>query len=297
MPSASPHLNDQIRVRQTVDDSSFLHKSISKFGLSSDDKRKLIQGCENLSDSLKSQKHEHQKLQGDQPDENSRIMNNLKVELSCKINELDANSSSRGLVIPHIDISWKGDFEVWKGEGLTDLYLFIQAHKSSHACAKVDAAVKELPNKIVLSEAPCLSTWPTQFKNSQAMEENIAIFFFAENLESHGAYKSLLERITANDLALKWCHKGVELLIFSSQVLPKESQRWNNFLYLWGAFRITSDSPNENESSSQNKLSHGFYTDTPKQMPTTDGLPLASHCRVYKNSEPGPSSSGLKNLM
>lgn len=67
------------------------------------------------------------------------------------------------------------------------MYPFIQAHKSNHACDKVDAAVKKLPQKIVLSEATRLSTWPTQFKDSPAMEENIALFFFAENLERYTA--------------------------------------------------------------------------------------------------------------
>lgn len=47
---------------------------------------------------------------------------------------------------------------------------------------------------------------------------------------SYGAYKSLLERITVNDLALKGHLEGVELLILSSKVLPKEAQRMQMIL-------------------------------------------------------------------
>lgn len=144
-----------------------------------------------------------------------------------------------------------------RSEDLTSLFPCIQAHKSNRACDKIDAAVLKMPQKIVLDEAPRLSIWPAQFKDSQATEDNIALFFFAENLErytaiihslltfvfikglfclisrftssffscSYETYESLLKHITANDLALKGYLDGVELLIFSSEVLPPESQR------------------------------------------------------------------------
>lgn len=40
-----------------------------------------------------------------------------------------------------------------------------------------------LPPKIILEEVPRLSTWPVQFLDNYATEDNIALYFFAVDLE------------------------------------------------------------------------------------------------------------------
>lgn len=72
-----------------------------------------------------------------------------------------------------------------RSEGLTNSFPCIQAHKSICASDKVDAIMAKSPQKIILDEVPRFSIWSTQFKDSQAVEDNIALFFFAENIERY----------------------------------------------------------------------------------------------------------------
>ncbi|KAI4384686.1 hypothetical protein MLD38_002805 [Melastoma candidum] len=145
------------------------------------------------------------------------------------------------LAIPEHDHSWKGKFEVYRGNMLPEVLGGVQAHVSTWASPKVLDAVKLLPSKICLNEVSRRSAWPTQFHECGAKDENIALYFFAEDLESYErSYKCQVEKMTKNDLALKGIFDGVELLIFASNQLPKQSQRWNMLFYLWGVFRSRS---------------------------------------------------------
>ncbi|XP_059435246.1 uncharacterized protein LOC132168162 isoform X4 [Corylus avellana] len=140
--------------------------------------------------------------------------------------------------IPEYDFIWQGGFEVHKGGKLPDLCDGIQAHLSTCASPKVLEVVNKFPHKVPLHEVPRLSTWPSQFYESGAKEENIALYFFAKDLESYERdYKSLLDSMMKKDLALKGNLDGVELLIFPSNQLPEKSQRWNMLFFLWGVFR------------------------------------------------------------
>ncbi|RDX94141.1 hypothetical protein CR513_23509, partial [Mucuna pruriens] len=59
--------------------------------------------------------------------------------------------------------------------------------------------------------------------------------FFYYSYERH--YKGLLDHMIRNDLALRGNFDGVELVIFASNQLPEDSQRWNMLFFLWGIFR------------------------------------------------------------
>ncbi|BBH02902.1 RING/FYVE/PHD zinc finger superfamily protein, partial [Prunus dulcis] len=106
------------------------------------------------------------------------------------------------------------------------------------ASPKVLEVVPKLPQKMLVEEVPRLSTWPTQFVRNHPTEDNIALYFFAEDLESYRRnYKVLVECMVRDDLALRANVDGVELLIFPSNMLPEDSQCWNRMLFLWGVFR------------------------------------------------------------
>ncbi|KAF3449458.1 hypothetical protein FNV43_RR10186 [Rhamnella rubrinervis] len=141
-------------------------------------------------------------------------------------------------VIPHPDYIWKGGIEISRNGRSSSSCYCIQAHMSIFASPKVHEVVHRLPQKILVEEVPRLSTWPTQFPKDYATEDNVALYFFAEDLESYRRkYKTLLEFLINKDLALKANLDGVELLIFPSNLLPEKFQRWNALLYLWGVFR------------------------------------------------------------
>ncbi|XVF52363.1 hypothetical protein PTKIN_Ptkin05aG0012800 [Pterospermum kingtungense] len=140
--------------------------------------------------------------------------------------------------VPHRDYTWRGNFEIQRSRGLSFTCYGMQAHLSTYASHKVLEEVQKLPQKLLLEEAPRLSMWPTQFMKSHATEDDIALYFFAKDLDSYeGSYKNMLDRMIENDFGLKGNIGGVELLMFSSNLLPQKSQRWNNLLYIWGVFR------------------------------------------------------------
>nr|XP_023874432.1 uncharacterized protein LOC111986766 isoform X4 [Quercus suber] len=148
------------------------------------------------------------------------------------------SSLLKASAIPEYEYIWQGGFEVHKGGKLLDLCGGIQAHLSTCASPKVLEVVNKFPHKVPLHEVPRVSTWPSQFCENGAKEDNIALYFFAKDVESYERnYKSLLDSMIKHDLALKGNLDGVELLIFPSNQLPEKSQRWNMLFFLWGVFR------------------------------------------------------------
>ncbi|XP_073129827.1 protein PARALOG OF AIPP2-like isoform X2 [Henckelia pumila] len=144
---------------------------------------------------------------------------------------------------PEHEYIWQGSFEIYQGGKVFSIWDGIQAHMSTSASFKVIEFVDKFKSRIVLNEVPRISTWPVQFQENGVGEDNIALFFFAKDLESYAkSYKVWLENMMKNDLALKGSLDGVELLIFPSNQLPESSQRWNMLFFLWGVFRAKEES-------------------------------------------------------
>ncbi|XP_047181245.1 uncharacterized protein LOC124847732 [Vigna umbellata] len=145
---------------------------------------------------------------------------------------------SKMLAFPEYEYIWQGAFEVHRNGKPPDLYTGLQAHLSSCASPKVLGAVNKFLPRVSFNEASRLSMWPSQFDHGGVTEDNIALYFFASDVESYERhYKGLLDRMIRNDLALKGNFEDVELLIFPSNQLPENSQRWNMLFFLWGIFR------------------------------------------------------------
>ncbi|KAG4386225.1 hypothetical protein AAZX31_11G008600 [Glycine max] len=142
------------------------------------------------------------------------------------------------LAFPEYEYTWQGVFEVHRNGKPPDIYTGLQAHLSSCASPKVLGVVNKFLPKVSLSEISRLSMWPSQFHHGGVSDDNIALYFFARDVESYERhYKGLLDHMIRNDLALKGDFDGVELLIFPSNQLPENSQRWNMLFFLWGVFR------------------------------------------------------------
>ncbi|KAJ0244584.1 Uncharacterized protein HA466_0191990 [Hirschfeldia incana] len=140
--------------------------------------------------------------------------------------------------IPEHEYIWQGDMEVQKSRYLSATHCGMQAYISTLASPKVAEVVNQFPVKVTLNEVPRLSTWPSQFQDGGAKEGHVALFFFAKDIESYEkSYKPLVDNMIQKDLALKGSLEGVELLIFASNQLPQNCQRWNMFFFLWGVFR------------------------------------------------------------
>ncbi|KAL1813611.1 ASI1-immunoprecipitated protein 2 isoform X3 [Daucus carota subsp. sativus] len=142
------------------------------------------------------------------------------------------------LAIPKHEYIWQGCFEVCRSGKQPGCYDGFQAHLSAGASLKVLETINKFPSTVVLNELPRHSVWPIQFEENGVKEEHIALYFFARDHESYEkSYKSILESMIRNDLALKGNIDGVEILIFPSNQLPVKYQRWNAMFFFWGVLK------------------------------------------------------------
>uniref|UniRef100_A0A0E0MLY5 PHD-type domain-containing protein n=1 Tax=Oryza punctata TaxID=4537 RepID=A0A0E0MLY5_ORYPU len=141
--------------------------------------------------------------------------------------------------VPELDFIWQGGFELRRTGRSPELCDGFQAHLSCSASPKVLEVAKKFPSKVQLEELPRQNSWPTQFQDNGPSYENIGLFFFARDTDSYENYYSkLVENMLKNDLALRGNIETAELLIFPSNILSKNFQRWNMFYFLWGVFRV-----------------------------------------------------------
>lgn len=167
----------------------------------------------------------------------------------------DVEQILRRSAIPDHEFAWIGSFEVYRGGSTPEQISGVQAHLSTCASYKVLEMVKKFPQKVSLSEVPRSCTWPAQFQDGGAEEDNIAVYFFAKDAESYErSYKNLLEKLMKDDLALKGNIDGIDLLIFPSKQLTKRSQRWNMLFFIWGVFRCKKENCWDNNSGYVEKL-------------------------------------------
>lgn len=141
--------------------------------------------------------------------------------------------------VPELDYIWQGDFEVWRTGRLPELCDGFQAHLSCSASPKVLEVAKKFPSRVQLEELPRQDSWPIQFQENGPTYDNIDVFFFARDTHSYEHhYSKLVQNMLNKDLALRGNIETAELLIFPSNILSKNSQRWNMFYFLWGVFRV-----------------------------------------------------------
>lgn len=79
----------------------------------------------------------------------------------------------------------RGSFEICRSGQTFDLWDGIQAHLSTCASPKVAEAANKFNNRIILYEVPRASTWPAQFQKNGVGDDNIALFFFAKDLQRY----------------------------------------------------------------------------------------------------------------
>ena len=77
----------------------------------------------------------------------------------------------------------RGGFEVNRSGKAAEFWDGLQAHLSTCASPRVLDSVNKLPNKIQLNGVSRISAWPTQFESSGVKEDNIALYFFAKDVE------------------------------------------------------------------------------------------------------------------
>ncbi|WVZ57287.1 hypothetical protein U9M48_007692 [Paspalum notatum var. saurae] len=129
-------------------------------------------------------------------------------------------------------ICWTGCFHV-PGEKL-NLGEF-KAQFPSKVSSNVFDIVKLMPSNLQLELLPRMDDWPKVLETNCPGHEDIGLFFFSNEpggCEKRHSY--LLE--ACNNYVLRAYIYGIKLLIYSSEVLPPDSQWIDGENYLWGVF-------------------------------------------------------------
>ncbi|KAJ7530720.1 hypothetical protein O6H91_14G016200 [Diphasiastrum complanatum] len=134
------------------------------------------------------------------------------------------------LARPQNVILWRGGFEVVE-EGRSIIYDGIQAHPSTKAVKEVYDAAMLLPSRLRLEEVQA------HFLPNPPDGGLIALYFKAISADSAETCMKLLDHMTKHNLVLRGLTTTAELLVFTSNILPRIEQCWNGEKFLWGLFR------------------------------------------------------------
>lgn len=168
-----------------------------------------------------------------------RYLDSNSTELTDKTPIFSPSDEGTAPTFPELACIWQGCFELWRTGKSPELCEGLQVHLSSSASPKVLEIAKKFPSKIQLEELPRQNLWPLQFHENVPIYDSIGLFFFARDIQSYeNHYNKLVENMLKDDLALRGNIETAELLIFPSNILSKNFQRWNMLYYLWGVFRV-----------------------------------------------------------
>lgn len=77
---------------------------------------------------------------------------------------------------------YRGIFKLEKSGKLPFECCGVEAHLSTCASSRVIGLVHKFSTELLLKEVPRLQTWPIQFQNYHPTEQDIALYFFAQDL-------------------------------------------------------------------------------------------------------------------
>lgn len=135
---------------------------------------------------------------------------------------------------PIIDPIWRGSLCIRNKDSGA---VVLAAHLSSLACSKVCEEAKLMPKLLYAELFRRPDVWPKGFEKGGPTDQNIALFFFSENGSDGKAFKTLVDSMIDQDLAMRSMVQNAELLLFTSTVLPMPYKIFQEKFYLWGVFR------------------------------------------------------------
>ncbi|GMY25853.1 hypothetical protein FCV25MIE_21095 [Fagus crenata] len=139
---------------------------------------------------------------------------------------------------PALEIIWMGSFEVLDHAPDERFYDGFLAHLPVKVSRKVYEFSKKIAGVLQFQLHSRCDIWPEDFQTNFPDGNDIALYFYPGNFErSKRRYTALLKSIEQNDMALKSLMGRMELLVFPSSLLQKNSQRVDGSFFMWGIFR------------------------------------------------------------
>ncbi|KAF2939748.1 PHD finger-containing protein 1 isoform X1 [Oryza sativa Japonica Group] len=143
------------------------------------------------------------------------------------------NSSVEYARQPPPEICWTGCFLVSNGSNCNPADF--KAYCPSKVSSKVLNVIKSMPSIIELDILPRMDEWPKSFEINPPVYEDIGLFFFSTELDRNGKSQSHVMETSCNFVMRAYIN-NIKLLIYSSEVLPPDSQWIDGESYLWGVF-------------------------------------------------------------
>ncbi|KAH6797302.1 hypothetical protein C2S52_021856 [Perilla frutescens var. hirtella] len=139
--------------------------------------------------------------------------------------------------VPALDALWKGHFRIQDDHIQAEKNHLVQAHPPSRVRRKIYEFSKQMPEVLQFESVPSGTFWKNLFNEYIPDKRDIALYFFPGVGErSEENYILLVESLSSKNLALRIQIADVELLVFSSKLLPVNCQCWEGKYYLWGVF-------------------------------------------------------------
>lgn len=142
--------------------------------------------------------------------------------------EFDKNSRAQ----PLSDPIWTGQFRMHN-----ETHFHLTAYISSKASPKVNSAVTVLPELLDLEMLSKRIIWPQSFADHPPNGDCIGLYFFPQYERDEMIFDRVMDNMIEQDKALKAVINNLELLIFSSHLLPPDERRICTKYYLWGVFK------------------------------------------------------------
>ncbi|XP_066320702.1 ASI1-immunoprecipitated protein 2-like [Miscanthus floridulus] len=131
-------------------------------------------------------------------------------------------------------ICWRGCFHVFYAGTKLNLGEF-KAQFPSKVSSRVCDTIKMIPSDLQLELLPRMNDWPKSFETIPPVHEDIGVFFFLDKpIGCEKKHSNILA--DSNNYVLRAYIDGIKLLIYSSEVLPPDSQWIDGENYLWGLF-------------------------------------------------------------
>ncbi|XP_047155423.1 uncharacterized protein LOC124826606 isoform X1 [Vigna umbellata] len=164
---------------------------------------------------------------------------------------------------PLSDPVWTGQFILKNANNFG-----LVAYASSAACSKVHLAVTQLPTLLDVEMSSRCGIWPKRFDTSPPNGDSIGLYFFPHyeryalsmeyilhtdwscnflckpcfvysltSIRDESIFDGVMNQVIEQEFALKAVINNIELLIFSSHLLPPSDRRICDKYYLWGVFK------------------------------------------------------------
>ncbi|XP_027339304.1 uncharacterized protein LOC113853058 [Abrus precatorius] len=176
----------------------------------------------------------------EEPESRKGPLNNQELEHE-KYVDSEALTSQRmyypefdkhSLAHPLNDPVWTGQFMLNNATNIGCV-----AYASSEASPKVHSTVTTLPRLLDVEMLLRYAIWPESFDMFPPNGDSIGLYFFPQYEGDETVFDAVLNDVIEKELALKAVIDTVELLIFSSYLLPPNDRRICDKYYLWGVFK------------------------------------------------------------